>query len=99
MKYTTKSGQDIIDVTIQHFGDLETGLFELIKSNPGTGLNSNLNSGDILTLNNENVGLIQEKNYFKQRNFVVNNADLSQISTTYGDFNDDFNNDFLNNTL
>lgn len=96
MEYTIKNGQDIIDITIQNFGDLETGLFSMFTSNPGIGLNSNLTSGQKLTLNNENIGLTKEKTYFKQRNFVINNADESQLTISIGAFSKAFNTAFDN---
>ena len=99
MEYITKDGQDIIDVTIQNFGDLETGLFSMFASNPGIGLNSNLTSGQKITLNNEKSGLIKEKTYFKQRKFVVNNADETQLSVTIGSFNSAFNTAFDNENI
>ena len=99
MEYLAKEGQDIIDVTIQNFGDLESGLFELLGSNPELNLNSNLSSGLKLTLNNEKIGLIKEKQYFKQRIFVINNADESQLQTAIGEFGVGFNNDFNNQNL
>lgn len=96
MEYKVKEGQDIIDVTIQNFGDLETGLFSMFTSNPGIGLNTNLTSGQKITLNNENSGLIKEKTYFKQRNFVINNADETQLAVSIGAFNSAFNTAFDN---
>jgi hypothetical protein len=99
MEYTSKNGQDIIDITIQNFGNIESGLFEMLTDNPGVNLNTNLTPGQKLTLNNENVGLIREKQYFKQRIFVINNADELQLNTQIGGFNSDFNNDFNNKTL
>lgn len=99
MEYIVKDGQDIIDVTIQNFGDLESGLFELFSGNNGIGLNSTLSSGQKLTTNNENIGLIREKTYFRQRSFVINNADETIVTTTLGDYNDDFSSDFNNITL
>lgn len=99
MEYMVKDGQDIIDVTIQQFGDIESGLFELFSANDGIGLNSTLGSGQKLTINNENLGLIREKTYFKQRNFVINNADETIVTTTLGDYNSDFSSDFNNITL
>lgn len=97
-KYTIQSGQDIFDVAIQNFGDIETGLFQMLTDNDLTlnslTINREFISGREITLNNENAGVIKTKDYFKQRNFTVNNADLDYINLSLGDFGSDFNFDF-----
>lgn len=98
MEYTIKSGQDIFDVSIQHFGDIETGLFAILKDNSiglnAVGLDREYIASRTLTLNNENAGVIKVKNLFKNLNFVVNNADETYNNLSLGDFGPDFNFDF-----
>lgn len=98
MEYKVKSGQNIFDVCIQHFGDIETGLIDILTTN-SVSINSVLQSGQKLTINNENAGIVKNVDFFKNRNFVVNNADDDDNGTIIGDFNNDFNNDFFNNTI
>ena len=98
MEYTIKSGQDIFDVVIQNFGDIETGLFPTLTAN-ALGLNKiTLARGYVtnrtLTINNENTPDNKVRNFFKQRNFNLNNADEDYYSLTPGDFGNDFNFDF-----
>lgn len=93
MKYTPQNGQDIFDVLLQNFGDIESGLFPTLKTN-GLNINTRTLFGEELTLNNEGVGVEKVKNYFLTSNFTTNNSDeLTFIK--FGDFNSDFNKDFL----
>ncbi len=98
MDYTIKSGQDIFDVVIQNFGDIETGLFPTLTAN-SLGLNKitlarEYVTNRTLTLNNEETPDNKVRNYFKQRNFNLNNADEEYYSLSLGDFGTDFNFDF-----
>jgi hypothetical protein len=97
-KYTISSGQDIFDISIQNFGDIETGLFQMLTDNDLTlnslTINREFISGREITLNNENKGITKTKDYFKQRSFTVNNADREYINLSLGDFGSDFNFDF-----
>ena len=99
MKYTVKSGQDILDVCVQKFGDVETGLFKMFEDNTTLNLNSNLVSGQEITLNNENLGIIKVKTFFENLKFNVNNADELQLSINVGGFDSGFSNGFNNQTL
>ena len=99
MIYTVKSGQDLLDLSIQEFGDIESGLFQILADNPSLNLGSSLASGQKLTLNNENIGVVSVKNYFESRNFNINNADALQLSTNVGGFSGGFSNGFNNITL
>lgn len=98
MEYIIKSGQDIFDVVIQNFGDIETGLFPTLIQN-SIGLNKitlqrEYVTNRTLTLNNEETPDNKVRNYFKQRNFNLNNADEDYYSLSLGDFGKDFNFDF-----
>jgi len=98
MDYTIKSGQDIFDVVIQNFGDIETGLFPTLTAN-ALGLNKitlarEYVTNRTLTINNENTPDNKVRIFFKQRNFNLNNADEDYYSLTPGDFGNDFNFDF-----
>lgn len=98
MEYFVKSGQNIFDVCVQNFGDIESGLIDLITSNK-IGISDILVSGQKLVVNNENAGIPKNIDFFRNRNFVVNNADENDIGTIVGDFNVDFGNDFFNNSI
>lgn len=99
MTHTTTEGQDLIDVTIQNYGDLETGLFKLLADNSAIDINTTIQSGDELKINNEELGETQVIQYYQNRDFVVNNADEQQLNTVLGAFNNAFNNAFDNITL
>lgn len=88
-----REGQDIFDVTIQKFGTLEN-LFDFLKENDDITINSSLSSGQKVIINNTDKGLLNEKEFFSSRRFVVTNADADAIAETVGDYNNDFNNDF-----
>lgn len=92
MKYTPTNGQDVFDVSLQHFGDIETGLFSIVKDN-NLALSSENLFGKNLTLNNDNLGVRKIKDFFSNIKFTINNSDELTFSPI-GDFNNDFNNDF-----
>lgn len=98
MDYIIKSGQDIFDVALQHFGDIETGLFSILTDNSiglnAVGLEREYIANRQITLNNENVGALEVKNKFKLLNFTPNNADETYLAISPGDFGNDFNFDF-----
>jgi len=98
MEYKAKSGQDLFDVCLQNYGSIEEGLFDLIETNDLT-LNSELSSGQQLTLNNENAGLVEVKDFFENNTFIINNADEEQIAGTGGAYNYDFGSDFDNTEI
>jgi hypothetical protein len=95
VKHIISEGQTAIDVSIQHFGDIETGLFQVLTDN-NISLNETLNSGVQLTINNEQPGDAKSVQYFKNRNFTIINAEQSELIISGGDFNNDFSNDFNN---
>jgi hypothetical protein len=97
-RYKSRNLQDIIDIAIQNFGDIESGLFDFLTTN-GLNLNSKITGGTVFTLNNENKGVVRVQKFFKTHRFIVSNADQNQINTTIGEYNNDFNNDFNNITL
>jgi hypothetical protein len=91
-----KKGQDIFDITVQQFGDIEN-LFDLLNDNPTLNINSILGSGKELKINSEDKGNVTIKNEFLKTSFKVMNADEDTFAENAGDFNNDFNNDFFNN--
>lgn len=93
-KHIVSEGQTSIDVSIQRFGDIETGLFDVLNTN-GLSLNDQLISGRELTVNNETPGDVKSVQYFKNRNFTIINKDQTEI-VSGGDYNNDFSNDFNN---
>jgi hypothetical protein len=92
-KHIISEGQTAIDVSIQYFGDIESGLFNVLTAN-NISLNETLNSGIQLTINNETPGDPKSVQYFKNRNFTIINAEQLEQTISGGDFNNDFNNDF-----
>lgn len=96
MEYISKSGQDLIDISVEKFGSIEDGLFQILEDNPTLNLNTIPKSGQIIEVNNKNAGISQIKTYFKQKIFTVNNADESRLTASVGDFGNDFSNDFFN---
>ena len=88
----SREGQDIFDVTLQEFGDVQN-LFDLLNANDNINQNSKLLASTELTINNENIGNTIIKSQFKKLNFTIVNSDIEGLQTE-GDFNNDFNNDF-----
>ena len=95
MIHVATEGQDIFDVVIQRFGQIDN-IFDLLADNPSLSINSRLSSGDELTINNEEKGELRIKTLIQNINFVVMNADEEALATLGGDYNDDYNDDFLN---
>jgi hypothetical protein len=94
-KHIISEGQTAIDVSIQYFGDIETGLFQILTAN-NYSINETLNSGVELTINNEQPGDAKSVQFFKNRNFTIINAEQPETIISGGDFNNDFSNDFNN---
>ena len=92
--HVVSEGQDIFDVVIQKFGTLEN-VFDFLTDNPTLDINSPLASGDRLQINNTNKGLVRQKQWFKNRTFIVVNADEQDLTTLPGDYNNDYNEDYL----
>lgn len=92
--YNSKNNQDNFDIVLQWFGDLEQ-TWKFLRDND-LNINDKVQIGSELIINNENLGDLQSKDFYQKRNFIVMNADLDDITTTTGDFNNDFNNDYLN---
>jgi hypothetical protein len=90
MAYKPKEGQDIFDVCLQFYGNIEAGLFELVKANNLTIDSTNLQNRE-LTLNNNGNGDKKVISFFSNNNFTPTNVSFDSV---IGDFNSDFNNDF-----
>lgn len=91
-KHIVSEGQDIFDVTLQRFGDIEN-LFDMLDGNENFNLNSSLKSADEIIIDNENKGEITVKEFYRRRDFPVVNADEETFSGL-GDYNNDYNNDY-----
>ena len=94
MTHTVTNGQDIFDVVLQRYGDMENA-FDMLALNPGLNIDGFIQSGDEIEFNNDELGIINIKERFTLTNFVVMNADEELLSETVGDFNNDFNNDYF----
>lgn len=88
-----KSGQNIWDVALQEFGDIEQ-VFTLINDND-LNLNFKLQSNQIITINNSNVGNENIKNFYKFSALNLNNYQTEAMPPNIGgDYNNDYNNDY-----
>ena len=97
MNYTVKNNQNIFDVCLQHYGTLDN-LFTMLSDN-NLDLNSTLNSGQILIINNNLLGNELIKRTIIKNSYIFVNEQISIFVTGgefNGEFNDDFNDDFLN---
>ncbi len=92
MTEKVNEGQDILDISLQYFGDIEN-LFDIFTDNPSLTLNSNLTFAQDVEINNADKGIIANKEFFRKNNFVVINLAENEIATL-GDYNIDFNNDY-----
>lgn len=90
--HTVTEGQDIFDVVLQRYGDMENTV-QFLALNPGLNIDDHIQSGDELVFDNTEEGLIVVKEKFTLSNFVVMNADIVSFEGV-GDYNNDFNNDF-----
>jgi len=92
MNYTVKTGQNIFDVCVQHFGTLDY-LFTMLSDN-NLDLNSPLTSGIVLEINSNLLG-----NELIKRTIIKNSCifvnDQQTLIQTSGDYNNDYNNDYL----
>lgn len=72
-----KDGQNIFDICLQEFGDLELIWSEIVIPNKLT-INSNLEAGLELNLNTFNKGNQRIKEYYKVNNISVNNQTIDE---------------------
>jgi hypothetical protein len=90
----SKENQNIWDITLQEFGDVEY-LFTLLEDN-SLNINSKLRSGQNITINNSGVGNNDIKNFYNLRRLnVSNNQEYAMPPNIGGDYNNDYNNDYL----
>lgn len=89
-----KSGQNIWDLTLQEFGDVEY-LFTVLTDND-INPNQKLKSGQKITINNSNLGNNDIKNFYKFSGKILTNDQTEAMPPNIGgDYNEDFNNDYL----
>ena len=94
-KHIVSEGQDIFDVTLQRFGDVEN-LFDMLDDNENFTLNSALNSKDEIIIDNVDLGEVTIKEFYRRRDIPVVNADLQTFGglAGLGDYNNDYNDDY-----
>ena len=69
-----QEGQNIFDVVLQEFGELEQlGLF--LSDNTALTINDELFSGQEVEINSENIGDVDVKTKYTRLNFITNNKD------------------------
>jgi len=87
-------GQNIWDITLQEFGDLEK-VMTLLTDND-LNFNFKLKSNQNITINNSNVGNDNIKNFYKFSGLKLSNDQTEAMPPNIaGDYNDDYNNDYL----
>lgn len=96
-KLKVQEGQNIFDVVLQTFGELEQiGVF--LSDNPLLSINDELTSGQEVVINSDNIGNNDIKARFIKINFVTNNKDSNFTASTEDQYQfqngDDF--DFQN---
>jgi hypothetical protein len=69
-----QEGQNIFDVIVQQFGELEQ-LGKFLADNSQVGINDELVSGQEVNINSENLGDEDVKARYIKINFVTNNKD------------------------
>lgn len=94
MQNNVLSGQNIWDIALQEFGDIEY-VGNLISDN-NLSFNSKLQSGQQITINNSNIGNNNIKNLFIFSGLKLNNNQTEAMPPSIGgDYNNDYNNDYL----
>jgi len=87
-----QAGQSIFDITLQEYGDISY-VHQLLRDNTSLTLNSNVNTGDVVYIDETIKGEPTVKAYFKelkkQGRFPVNFSDFDG-----GSYNLDYNNDY-----
>lgn len=91
--YRPEFAQDNLDVVIQKYGSVEY-LFQFLTDN-NLNINTPLDSSTEYLIN-DNVGEKVNKEFFKKNKRRVQNADDSELSRPYGDYNQDYNDDYNN---
>jgi len=84
-------GQDIFDVALQFFGDIEN-IFDIFADNPEVDLNTTFAFGQEIDINAEGKGIVLNKEFFTRNESVLVNDE--EGAGSLGDYNDDYNNDF-----
>lgn len=93
MKTRVTEGQNIIDLTLQHYASVE-GLFELATLN-GLSVTDTLTAGQELKLPDLNpADSTPERNAYQSRSQRVNTGQQIALDPELGDYNNDFTNDF-----
>jgi hypothetical protein len=87
------SGQNIWDVALQEFGDIEQ-VFTFIADND-LNLNFKLKPSQNIIINNSGIGNNDIKNLFKFSKIILNNDQTEAMPPNIGgDYNNDYNNDY-----
>ena len=87
-------GQNIWDIVLQEFGDIEK-IMTLIEDN-NLNFNSKLKSNQNIIINNSNIGNDNIKNLYKFSGLKLSNDQTEAMPPNIaGDYNEDYNNDYL----
>jgi len=76
-----QEGQNIFDVVLQEFGELEQ-LGKFLADNTELSINDDLVSGQEVNINSKNLGDNDVKSRFIKISFVTNNKDSNFIAST-----------------
>jgi len=94
MALSVLQGQNIFDICVQEFGNLEE-LFVLLLDN-NISANEKLISGQELVINKTGVGNENVKDFVVLGKITMNNAQGLKVPPLLaGDYNGDYNNDYL----
>ena len=73
-KYIVQEGQNIYDIAVQEYGDLEQ-LFTIFVKNPEININTDLTALQELNIDAIGQGNEDVKTDFNRTNYITNNAD------------------------
>ena len=80
-----QEGQSVFDVILQEFGTLEN-IGDFLTDNPTLTVNDELESGDEVEINSDNLGDEDIKTRFVKISFVTNNKDTNFIESVQDQF-------------
>jgi len=79
MEIIVRARQNIFDITLQHFGDLNF-VSKVIRDNNLT-WSTPLEAGDVLQVNNDGLGNAETKNFFSLSGLIVQNGAIVSLGS------------------
>ncbi len=99
--FYTVNGQDVFDVVLQNYGDLEGGFENFVTANQALNVGAELIPGQKVAVNPSGVGDVLTKEFFENNASVLNNADpvnYAALVSNY-DFQNEGDYDFQNTDI